>query len=162
VIALLSATVILAAPSQGSPKTPAGPVVTDPALVNVCERVPGADVAKAFGLALRSQKPVVYKDSGISRCVYILGPADKPTATTSGLVLWLSTAKEYAELNKVTEAKLEPVSGLGDEAVRFLDSGDGRHKIRVLRKGRFSLEATAADAASAQALAKLALERFDR
>ena len=77
-------------------------------------------------------------------------------------MLWLSTAKDYAELNKVTEAKLEAVPGLGDEAVRFLDSGDGRHKIRVLRKGRFSLEATAADAASAQALAKLALERFDR
>jgi hypothetical protein len=141
---------------------PEGLVVTDPALINVCERVPGADVATAFGLALRSQKPVVYKDSGISRCVYILGPADKPTAPTAGLILWLHTAKEYGELNKVTEAKLEPVPGLGDEAVRFQDAGDGRHKLRVLRKGRFSIEATAADAASAQTLAKLALERFDR
>jgi hypothetical protein len=54
------------------------------------------------------------------------------------------------------------VTGLADEAMRFLDSGDGRHKVRLLRRGRFSLEATAKDAPSAVSLAKLALERFDR
>jgi hypothetical protein len=135
--------------------------VTDPSALNVCERVPGADVAKAFGKTLRSERSVVFKDSKLSRCVYILSASAKPDTPTDGFVLWLYAPGEYADLNRVTE-KLEPVPGLGDEAVRFLDSGDGRHKVRVLRRGRFSLEATAKDAPSAVSLAKLALERFDR
>jgi hypothetical protein len=137
-------------------------VVSDPSAINVCERLPGAEVAKAFGKALRSERSVVFKDSKMSRCVYILASAAKPDAPTDGFVLHLYAPGEYADLNRVTEIKLEAVTGLADEAVRFLDSGDARHKVRLLRRGRFSLEATAADAPSALSLAKLALERFDR
>jgi hypothetical protein len=136
-------------------------VVTDPSTVNVCERVPGAEVARTLGKTLKSERSVTFKEDKLSRCVYLL--VAKPGADdTLGLVLWLYTAKEYAELNAVTEAPLEKVPGLGDEAVRFQDQGDGRHKLRVLRRGRYSVEATSADAASALALAKLAVERFDR
>jgi hypothetical protein len=138
------------------------PVVTDPAAVNVCERVPGAEVAKALGKPLKSERSVVFKDSKLSRCVYLLTPPGKPAGTTEGLVLWLYTAREYAELNKATESKLEPVPSLGDEAVRFLDAGDGRHKLRAFRRGRYSIEATAGDGAAALTLAKLALERLDK
>ncbi len=105
---------------------------------------------------------MVFKDSKLSRCVYILASSDKPEAPTDGLVLWLYAPGEYDELKRATEGKLEPVTGLADEAVSFVDPGDGRHKLRLLRRGRFALEATAADAESAKALAKLALERFDR
>ena len=142
--------------------TTAGPQATDPASVNVCEKVPGADVAKVLSGTLRSSKPFANEDSRSSRCVYIVAASAAPGATSEGLVLWLYDADDYAELNGVTEAKLEPVTGLGDKAVRFLDPGDKRHKLRVLRAGRYSLEATAATAASAAALAKLAVERFDR
>jgi hypothetical protein len=151
---------LLAAP--GSPEPLGGPVVTDPSSVNVCGRVPGTEVANVLGKALRSERPVVFRDSKLSRCVYIVGPPGKADGPTEGLVLWLYAPDEYAELNRVTEQKMEPVSGLGDEAVRFLDPGDGRQKVRLLRRGRFSLEATAGDAPSALALARLALERFDR
>jgi hypothetical protein len=148
---------LLAAPAAPEPL-----VVTDPSSVNVCERVPGAELAKALGTALRSERSIVFKDSKLSRCVYLMGPPGEPDAPTAGLVLWLYAPDEYAELNGITEGKLEPVPGLGDAAVRFLDSGDGRHKLRLLRRGRFSLEATAGDAPSALALARLALERLDR
>ena len=122
----------------------------DPRSVNVCERVPGADVAKAFGKTLRSAKPFAAKDSNFSRCTYILAATHAADAPPSeGLVLWLYEPGDFAELNKVTESKLEPVPGLGDQAVRFLDPGDNRHKLRVLRTGRYSLEATGASAASA-------------
>jgi len=140
----------------------AQPVVTDPSSINVCERVPGGEVARVLGKPLKSERPIVFKDSKLSRCVYLLYSGGKPEGTTQGLVLWLYAAQEYAELNKVTESKLEPVSGVGDEAVRFLDSGDGRHKLRALRKGRYAVEATAGDAASALALARLAVERLDK
>jgi hypothetical protein len=137
-------------------------VVTDPSSINVCERVPGGEVAKVLGKPLKSERPIVFKDSKLSRCVYLLYSGGKPEGATQGLVLWLYAAQEYAELNKATESKLEPVAGVGDDAVRFLDSGDGRHKLRALRKGRYAVEATAGDAASALALARLAVERFDR
>lgn len=146
----------------GAPEPLEDPVVTDPSSINVCERVPGVDVAEALGKALRSERPIVFKDSKLSRCVYILGSPAQPDGPTEGLVLWLYAPNDYADLNSVTEERMEPVPGLGDEAVRFLDSGDGRHKLRLLRRGRFSLETTAADAASALALARLALDRFDR
>jgi hypothetical protein len=136
-------------------------VVTDPSEVDVCQRVPGADVAKAFGKALKSERPVIFKDSKLSRCLYLLAATARPEESI-GLVLWLYAPKEYAELNGVTDAPLEKVPALGDEAVRFVDSGDGRHKLRVLRRGRYSIESTAPDAASALTLAKLAVERFDR
>jgi hypothetical protein len=151
---------LLAAAS--SPEPPGGPVVTDPSSVNVCERVPGTEVAKALGKALRSERSVVFRDSRLSRCVYLVGTPGKADGPAEGLVLWLYAPNEYAELNRVTEQKMEPVPGLGDEAMRFLDPGDGRHKVRLLRRGRFSLEATAGDAPCALALARLALERFDK
>jgi hypothetical protein len=134
---------------------------TDPASVNVCEKVPGPDVAKVLNRTLRSAKPFADKESRISRCVYVVAASAAPDAPAEGLVLWLYEAGDFAELNKVTEAKLEPVPGLGDQAVRFLDPGDKRHKLRVLRTGRYSLEATAATPASATALATLAVERLD-
>jgi hypothetical protein len=155
--ALCTAGLLAASTVDASP-----PLVTDPSSINVCERVPGVEVAKALGKPLKSERPIVFKDSKLSRCVYLLYSGGKPEGATEGLVLWLSTAKDYAELNKVTEGKLEPVSGVGDEAVRFLDPGDGRHKLRALRKGRYAVEATAGDAASALTLAKLAVERFDK
>jgi hypothetical protein len=159
-VALLGAGLLLPVPAVSAPL--AGPVVTDPSIVNVCERVPGAEVARVLGRALRSERPVVSKQPKLSRCVYILGPPGKPDAPTEGLVLWLYAPNEYAELNSITEGKLAPVPGLGDEAVRFLDPGDGRHKLRLLRRGRFALEATAGDAQSALTLARLALQSFDR
>lgn len=149
---LLAASAALAAPL----------VVTDPSLINVCERVPGTEVARVLGKSLKSERPIVLKESKMSRCVYQLLGQDKSGEATEGVVLWLYTAQEYAELNKVTDAKLEPVPRLGDDAVRFLDSGDGRHKLRALRKDRYSIESTGGDAASALAVARLALERLDK
>ena len=125
-------TLLLAA--AGAPEPLEDPVVTDPSSINVCERVPGVDVAEALGKALRSERPIVFKDSKLSRCVYILGSPAPPDGPTEGLVLWLYAPNDYADLNK----------------------------LRLLRRGRFSLETTAADAASALALARLALDRFDR
>ena len=159
-VGLVVALALLAAP--GFPVPLQGSAITDVSSVNVCGKVPGADVAKILGKTLRSERSVVSKEPKLSRCVYLFGSPGKPDTAIEGSVLWLYTPNEYAELNEVTENKLEPVPGLGDEAVRFLDSGDGRHKLRLLRRGRFSLEATAGDPQSALALARLALERFDK
>ena len=53
---------------------------------------------------------------------------------------------------------LPAVTDLGDGAYGFLDSGDGRYKLRVLRRGDVTLEATASTAAGARALAEAAFK----
>jgi hypothetical protein len=135
-----------------------GQAIRDPATVDVCNQVPGDDVAKLFGKELKEARPITSKGE-FSRCVYILSnPGSKDPA--AGFTLWLYTAENYQELLEYTEGIVEKPKDLGDDAVLFVDSGDGRSKLRVLVKGRFSFEATAADAESAKKLAKLALDRF--
>jgi hypothetical protein len=148
-IVLLTAVAVLAAMGQA---------IQDPATVDVCKQVPGVDVAKAFGMELKEARPVTSKGE-FSRCVYILAKPGSGEAA-AGFTLWLYGPGDYAELLQYTEGIVENPKGLGDEAVLFVDSGDGRSKLRVLVKNRFSFEATAADGDSAKKLAKLALERF--
>lgn len=51
---------------------------------------------------------------------------------------------------------------LADEAILFSDKCDGRTKVRLLRRGRFALDASAWDADSSRRLAEVALERLPR
>jgi len=94
--------------------------------------------------------------------VYLLAPPGKPDASVPGVVLWLYKAEDYDALSKYTEARIEKLQGLGDEAMRFRDPGDGLYKLRVVKRGRFALEAVAADPDSSRKLAELALGRFSK
>ena len=135
-----------------------GQILQDPATVDVCKQVPGVDVAKLFGKVLEEARPVT-SEGEFSRCVYILGNRGTGDAA-SAFTLWLYTPANYRDLLEYTEGIVDSPKGLGDEAVLFVDPGDGRSKLRVLVKDRFSFEVTAADADSAKELAKLALDRF--
>jgi hypothetical protein len=131
----------------------------DPASVDVCERVPGVDVAKLFGKDLKQARPSSSKDE-FSKCTYLVtNPGSSQAA--SGYSLWLYPPEDYQELLRYTEGIVENPSGFGDAAVLFKDD-DGLSKLRLLVRGKLALEAVASDAESAKKLAKLALERFSR
>ncbi len=133
--------------------------IGDPASVDVCQRVPGSEVAKLFGKDLKQARPAVSKGD-FSRCTYLVtNPGSSQAA--AGYSLWLYPAGDYDELLEYTEGILENPSGFGDAAVLFKDE-DGLSKLRVLVRGKLALEAVASDADSAKKLAKLALERFSR
>jgi hypothetical protein len=134
--------------------------ISDPTKVDVCQRVPGQDVAAALGKGLKGVRSTTTEDT--SRCVYLLALPGKPDAPVPGVVLWLYKAEDYDELAKYTEAKAEKVQGLGDEAMRFRDPGDGLHKLRVVKRGRFAVEAVAADPESSRKLAELGLARLSK
>jgi hypothetical protein len=134
--------------------------IADPVKIDVCARVPGEDVAAALGKGLKSARLRTTDDS--SRCAYLLTPPGKPDAPAAGVVLWLYKAEDYDALAKYTEAPIEKVAGLGDEAMRFRDPGDGLHKLRVVKRGRFAIEAVAGDPDSCRKLAELALARFSK
>jgi hypothetical protein len=133
--------------------------ISDPAAVDVCQRVPGAEVAKLFGKTLKDAKPTVSKGE-FSRCRYLVtnpGTAE----TVVGYSLGLYPPGAYDELLEYTEGIVENPSGFGDAAVLFKDE-DGLSKLRLVVREKFGLEAVAADAESAKKLARLALERFSR
>ena len=138
----------------------AGETIADPTTVDVCKRLPGADVAAALGGLLKQARPLTTDSS--SRCAYLLAPAGKPEETAPGVVVWLYRAGDYDELAKYTEGTTENVPNLGDAAMRFRDPGDGLYKLRVVKRGQFALEAVASDPVSARKLAELALARFTK
>jgi hypothetical protein len=131
----------------------------DPASVDVCQRVPVAEVAKLFGKELKQVKPFTSKDD-FSRCTYLVTNPGSPE-TVLGYSLWLYPPEDYDDLLQYTEGIVENPSGFGDAAVLFKDE-DGFFKLRLVVRDKHSLEAVASDAESAKKLAKLALERFSR
>ncbi len=133
--------------------------IRDPASVDVCKRVPGAEVAKLFGKELKQAKPFTSKDE-FSRCTYLVTNPGS-SGTVVGYSLWLYPPEDYDELLEYTEGIVENPSGFGDAAVLFKDE-DGFSKLRLVVRGEFSLEAVASDAESVKKLAKLALDRFSR
>lgn len=133
--------------------------IRDPAAVDVCQRVPGAEVAKLFGKELKQAKPFASKDE-FSRCTYLVTNPGS-SGTVVGYSLWLYPPEDYDELLGYTEGIVENPPGFGDAAVLFKDE-DGLSKLRLVVRERFGLEAVASDAESAKKLAKLALERFSR
>jgi hypothetical protein len=133
--------------------------IGDPAAVDVCKRVPGEEVAKLFGKNLAQARPSSSKDE-FSKCTYLVTePVSAKVAP--GYSLWLYPAAAYEELLQYTEGFVENPSGFGDAAILFKDE-DGLSKLRVLVRGKLTIEAVASDAESAKKLAKLALERFSR
>ena len=133
--------------------------IADPAAVNVCDRVPGAEVAKLFSKDLKQARPSASKDQ-FSKCTYLVSKPGSSEAA-AGYSLWLYPANAYEELLQYTEGIVESPSGFGDAAVLFKDE-DGLSKLRVLLRGKLAFEAVASDAESAKRLAKLALERLSR
>jgi len=134
--------------------------ISDPTRVDVCQRVPGEDVAAVLGMSLKSTRSMTTDSS--ARCVYLLTQPGKVHASAPGVVLWLYKAEDYDALARYTEGKIEPVPGLGDAAMRFQDPGDDLFKLRVVKRGQFAIEAVAADPDSARKLADLAFARLSK
>jgi hypothetical protein len=143
---------------SGSGVRAAGPGSLDPARVDVCAAVPGAEVASALGARLDDARAATDPDGSFARCIYRLIPKDG-AGEAAGYVLWLYRDTEFDELLAVHEGKYESVAKLGDSAILFQDQ-DQRWKLRFVVRGRYTAEATAPDAAGAEKLARLALGKL--
>ena len=121
---------------------------------NVCQLVPGDAVAKAVAAKLNEARP--FYDKTFSRCTYLvtLTTTNKPT----GYVVWMEPEANFEELKKEAQSPLTPVVGLGDAAYMFQDKGDGRFKLRVLKRGDLMFEATGDSAESARKVADVVVQ----
>jgi hypothetical protein len=123
---------------------------------NVCQLVPGDAVARAVAAKLNEVRP--FYDKTFSRCTYLvtITATNKP----AGYAVWMSPEADFEELKRHTESPLSPVTGLGDGAYMFQDKGDGRFKIRVLKRGDLMFEATGDSADAARKVAAVVVEHL--
>jgi hypothetical protein len=135
----------------------AGTGAVDPGKTDVCAAVPGEAVAAALGGTLQKTRPFRDPDGGFARCTYFVVPAGGGEA--AGTSLWLYPAADFEDLVEAIEGPVERPAGLGDAAVLFHEE-DGFAKLLVLVRGRYAVEAVAADAESAAKLARAALARL--
>ena len=124
--------------------------------VNVCQIVPGEAVARAVAGTLNETRP--FQDKVISRCTYLI--TLKATGKPAGYIVWMQPETNFEELKKYTESPLTPVPGLGDGAYIFQDKGDGRFKLRVLKRGDLMFEATGDSAESARKVADVVVAQL--
>lgn len=123
---------------------------------NVCEAVPGEVFEKALGAALTAVRP--FFDKNFARCVYLLRPG--AGGEVAGYALWIQPPEDFAALRKYIDDPVSAVSGLGDDAYSFHDSGDGRFKINVLKRGDLMFQVSAGSPAEARRLAAAVFARL--
>lgn len=123
--------------------------------MNVCDRVPIADVAAAVaGHALES-RPGDTRGLTTARCVYGL----EIDGARRAIVLWTSGAGDYDDFRK-SAAKRVDVRDVGDEAFETADPETKRVQLTARRRGRLTVQVTADRSSWAQAVAKVALSKF--
>lgn len=123
--------------------------------VDVCQLVPGEAIARALGGKLVQTRPFNPKDGTFSRCTYFIVPAG--SNERAGYSIWVYPAGDFEELKQYSEDKMTPLTGLGDGAYIFRDSGDAFFKLRVLKRGDLSFEAIADTAEKARKVAEAAV-----
>lgn len=152
-VLILSLAVLVARPGADDAQT--AQARRDLSKVDVCQLVPGDAVARALGGKLAQTRPFNPKDGTFSRCTYFIVPAGSDER--AGYSIWVYPAGSFEELKQYSEDKMTPVTGLGDGAYIFRDSGDSFFKLRVLKRGDLSFEAVADTAEKARKVAEAAV-----
>jgi hypothetical protein len=130
--------------------------------LDVCKVVPGESIAVAVGGKLGEARPFISAESELTRCTYLVDVPAPEKVARKAFVIWLYPPADFVELRGTTEGRITDIRGLGDEAYGFQDPGDGRSKVRVLRRGDVTIEATADTQDAARKIAGVALASLAR
>jgi len=123
---------------------------------NVCQRVPGEDVATAVKGTLLDVRPVNIAGFAAARCVYGIDVSD----ARQTFVLWLNPASDYDGLRKAASGLVKPLPDIGDAAHLTTDSDTKRVIITTTKRGKVTIQATGAREEWVRAVAMLALSKF--
>lgn len=124
--------------------------------LNVCDRVPAAAVAQAVSGRPVDARPVNIKDFTAARCVY----AVEIGGTRHVFVVWVNPEGDFDGLKDASDRPLTEVKGVGDEAFATTDSDTRRIQVTARLRGRVTVQVTSERMDWAQAVAKVALSRF--
>jgi hypothetical protein len=125
-MALLAGSVVAAAHQQKAPPPPPKSFES----VNVCERIPGSELAGAVGGRLLETRPVNIKDFAPARCVYTI----EIKGAKHGFVVWLSPPDD--------------------------DKDTKRYQLTAVRAGKVTIQVTGEQEGWIEAMAKLTLSKF--
>jgi hypothetical protein len=139
----------LAASSRASGRSAGSQPRRDYSTLNVCQIVPGESIARALNGRLAEAR--AFSEKTFSRCTYFVFPPG--TEQRLGYVVWMQPPEDFEELKKHVGEPLTALTGLGDGAYMFRDTGDGRFKINVLKRNDVMFQATGDSAASARKVA---------
>ena len=146
---VLAAAAMTAATHQPPGSQAAPQAHRDYATLNVCQVVPGDAIARALGGTFAEARP--FGDKAFSRCTYFIVPSGG--GQRMGYVVYIQPAEDFEGLKKYIDDPITPIAGLGDGAYMFHDTGDGRFKIHVLKRGDVTIEASGDSEASARKVA---------
>jgi hypothetical protein len=124
--------------------------------LNVCERVPIAEIAKALSGRALDAKPVNVKGFVAARCVYGIEIAGARQA----FVVWVNPVGDFEELRSASEPPVANVTGVGDDAFATTDKETKRTQLTARARGKVTVQVTSARLEWAQAAAKVVLSKF--
>ncbi len=145
-------------PAVAQSSTPAtAPKPRDLARTDVCQLVPGEVVARALGMKLADAQSFVDPGGKFTRCTYLVVPIVGASDLRKGYSIWLQPVSDFESLKASSAGRISPVPDLADAAYIFKDPGDGRVKLRSLKKGDAVLMVTADTAEAARRVAEAAV-----
>ena len=124
--------------------------------LNVCERVPSAEIAKAVSGRPVDARPVNVKGLTAARCVY----AVEIEGTRRAFVIWVNPVDDFEGLRKASTPPLVDVTGVGDAAFATTDKDTKRVQLTARARGKVTVQVTSERMEWAQALARVALSKF--
>jgi len=148
--AVLGAAVVLAAATTASPQERSYEAL------NVCERVPLAELAKALSGRALDAKPVNIKGFVAARCVYGIEIAGARQA----FVVWVNPVTDFDGLRSASEPPVVAVTGVGDDAFATTDKESKRTQLTARVRGRVTVQVTSSRLDWAQTAARVALSKF--
>jgi hypothetical protein len=157
---LISAALLSAVWPMAAAQTPGSATAAKPrdfAKTDVCQLVPGEAVARALGMKLADAQSFVDPGGAFARCTYLVVPIVDAGDLRKGYSVWLQPAGDFERLKASSQGPTSPVPDLGDTAYLFQDPGDGRVKLRALKKGDAVLMVTADTAEAARRIAEVAV-----
>jgi hypothetical protein len=124
--------------------------------LNVCERVPSAEVAKALSGRPVDARPVNVKGLTAARCVYRIEIEGTPRA----FVIWVNPVDDFDGLRKASTPPVTDVKGVGDDAFATTDMDTKRVQVTARARGKATVQVTSERMEWAQAAARVALSKF--
>jgi hypothetical protein len=134
----------------------AGAQLTSFESLNVCERVPSAEIAKAVSGRPVDSRPVNVKGLTAARCVYGIDIE----GTRRAFVVWVNPVDDFDGLRDASTPPLTEVKGVGDAAFATTDKDTKRVQLTARARGKVTVQVTSERMEWAQAVARVALSKF--
>jgi hypothetical protein len=124
--------------------------------LNVCERVPSAEIAKALSGRPIDARPVNVTGFVAARCVYGI----EIEGTRRAFVVWVNPVDDFDGLREASTPPLTDVKGVGDDAFATTDKDTKRVQLTARAGGKVTVQVTSERLDWAQAVARVALSKF--